>query len=264
MRQKVRWGSGRIPQKGWTKKWCKMQCGVRASPECKSPCPCGRNGTEVPRLGKILRSPTLERNALTIVGLHPKIRTLSFSVSHTHLAALFWGPRLAIERRHHAPYQRRSARNTEKHSQGFQRRCCREDWFDSFISHHRTHQARTVTWRFSGSFVGIVPLEANWVASSSRPCLRFGGVLVHLHVPQILYFLLSRAVVTSRGSNGPPLTSSSAHHSAGGSSSASTTGVSSFGKSGRCCGGSDVPAAHRSDCYCWDIALMIVWHTMDE
>ena len=34
------------------------------------------NGTETPRVGKILQSPRRERNALATVGLHPWIRTL--------------------------------------------------------------------------------------------------------------------------------------------------------------------------------------------
>ena len=59
------------------------------------------------------------------------------------------------------------------------------------MAHLRTYQTRTVTWGFGASIVGVDPLEANWVASCSRPCLRFGGVLVHLHVPQILYFILT-------------------------------------------------------------------------
>ena len=51
---------------------------------------------------KILQSPKLEHDALPTVGLHPEIRTLSFVVSRTRLAALPWGPRLAIERGRHA------------------------------------------------------------------------------------------------------------------------------------------------------------------
>ena len=81
------------------------------------------------------------------------------------------------------------ARNTEEDSQSFQRRCCREDQFDSFMAHLRTHQTRTVTWGFGATFVGIDPLEANWFASCSRPWFRFSGVLVQLQVPEILYFL---------------------------------------------------------------------------
>ena len=46
-------------------------------------------------------------------------------------------------------------------------------------------------WSFGASFVGIDPLEANWVASCSRPALSFGGVLVHLHVPHTLCVLLT-------------------------------------------------------------------------
>ena len=68
----------------------------------------GRNGTEMPRLRKILRSPRLERNALFTVGLHPEIRTLSFAVSHTRLAALPWSPRLPVGRGRRGPHQRRS------------------------------------------------------------------------------------------------------------------------------------------------------------
>ena len=37
-------------------------------------------------------------------------------------------------------------RNTEWDSQSLQRRCCREDRFDPFMAHLRTHQTRTVTW----------------------------------------------------------------------------------------------------------------------
>ena len=55
----------------------------------------------------------------------------------------------------------------------------------------RTQQTRTVTWGFGATCVGIDPLEANWFASCSRPCFRFSGVLVHLHVPQVLHFLLT-------------------------------------------------------------------------
>ena len=43
------------------------------------------------RLGKILQSPKLERDALSIVGLRPTIRTLSFAVSHTHAWLLCLG-----------------------------------------------------------------------------------------------------------------------------------------------------------------------------
>ena len=86
----------------------------RRAPECWSPNLCGKNDTETPRLGKILQSPRLERNALSLsllppsVRLHPGIRTLSFAISHTRLAALPWGLRLAVERRHHAPHQHKS------------------------------------------------------------------------------------------------------------------------------------------------------------
>ena len=55
----------------------------------------------------IFQSPKLERNAPAIVGLRPEIRTSSFAVSHTHLAALPWGPRVAIGRRRREPHQRR-------------------------------------------------------------------------------------------------------------------------------------------------------------
>ena len=33
---------------------------------------------------------------------------MSFAISHTRLAVLLWGPRPAVERRHHAPHQHRS------------------------------------------------------------------------------------------------------------------------------------------------------------
>ena len=62
----------------------------------------------MPRLGKTLQSPRLELNALSTVVLHPGIRTLSFGISHTLLAALLWHPRPAVERRRHAPHQHRS------------------------------------------------------------------------------------------------------------------------------------------------------------
>ena len=49
-------------------------------------------------------------------------------------------------------------------------------------------KTRAVTWSFGATFVGIDPLEANLVASCSRPCLCFGGVPVHLHVPHYTVF----------------------------------------------------------------------------
>ena len=64
--------------------------------------------------------------------------------------------------------------------------------------------------------------------------------------------------------DGPPLTSSSASHSSNNPSSASTARTSSFGNVRRVCGGFEVPATHRPDCNCWDIALVIVWRREDE
>ena len=60
----------------------------RRAPGCTSPSLCGKNDTEMPRLGQTLPSPRLERNALNTVGLHPGVRTLSFAISHTRLAVL--------------------------------------------------------------------------------------------------------------------------------------------------------------------------------
>ena len=62
----------------------------------------------MPRLGKILQSPKLERNALATVGLHSRIRTSSFVISPTRLASLLWGLHPAVERVRHAPHQHRS------------------------------------------------------------------------------------------------------------------------------------------------------------
>ena len=101
-------------------------------------------------------------------------------------------------------------RNTEWDSQSFQRRCCREDWFDSFMAHLRTHQTRTVTRSFGATLVGIDPFEANWFASCSRPCFPLQW---STRRPTNTLFAFSRAFLTSCGSNGPPLTSSSASHS---------------------------------------------------
>ena len=50
----------------------------------------------MPHLGKTLQSPRLERNALTTIGVHRGIRALSFTISHTRLAVLIWGPRPVV------------------------------------------------------------------------------------------------------------------------------------------------------------------------
>ena len=205
------------------------------APDCTSPAPCGRS-TDMPRPGKIIHSPKLERNALLIVWLRPKIRAVSFAVSHAHwlfcLGVLVWQSDVDITHRisaevgstHVCNEDQESVldskkvfltRNIEQDSQIFQRRCCREHRFDPFMTHLRAHQTRTVTWSFSASFVGIDPLEANWIASCFCSCLRFFGVLVHLHVPQILKFLRTGSFDVT-GSNSPQFTSSSASHSSGG------------------------------------------------
>ena len=120
-----------------------------------------------------------------------------------------------------------------------------------------------------GMFLGYVlcagrisALEANGLAPCSRPCLCFGGVLVHLHVPQILYFFLT--------------------------SSFDLTWVKwsaldvafSFPFLRRCFVSINrknfqlrqrqtmlrlvVPVALKSHFYCWDFALIIVRRTVDE
>ena len=64
--------------------------------------------TEKLRLGKILPPPQPEHCVLPNVGRHPKNRTLSFAISLTRMAALPWGPRLAVGRGRREPHQRRS------------------------------------------------------------------------------------------------------------------------------------------------------------
>ena len=132
---------------------------------------------------------------------------------HTHLAALLWGPHLAVERLRHAPQQHRSELDSRLRWKSGERSSIRKtsSWH---ITQHRIRRVssrgvaekigstplwrtsvhnkmRVVTWSFGTTFVGIDPLEANLVASCSRPCPCFGGVPVHLHVPQKLYFLLT-------------------------------------------------------------------------
>ena len=63
---------------------------------------------EKPRLGKTLPPANPRHNVLSNAGQHPKIRTSSFAISHTRLAALPWGPRLAIGRRRRELHRRRS------------------------------------------------------------------------------------------------------------------------------------------------------------
>ena len=58
------------------------------APECKFASHYGKNGTEKPRLGKILPPPKPEHNVLPTDGQHPKIRTSSFAVSHAWLLCL--------------------------------------------------------------------------------------------------------------------------------------------------------------------------------
>ena len=162
--------------------------------------------------GKSSRLQNLSMVFSPTLGQHPKNRTSSFANSHTRQAALpgvlVWqsdvdvancvcvevgstlvsgGNQQRVLNSKHV-FQ---TRNTEKDSQSFQRRCRREDRFDPFVAYLRTHQTRTVSCCFGATCVGTEPLEDNWVASCSCPCFRFSGVLVHLHVPQILHFLLT-------------------------------------------------------------------------
>ena len=147
------------------------------------------------------------------LGQHPKIRTSSFAVSRTRLAALPWDPRLTIGHGRRELHLRKSVLDSHLQWRSGKgphletRLPDTQHWVATrtvssggvaekifstpFMAHLRTHQTRTVTWGFGASFVGVDPLEANWVASCSRPCFRFSGVLVHLHVPQILRFLLA-------------------------------------------------------------------------
>ena len=184
----------------------------------------------MPRLGKTLPPPKRGHDVLTIVGQRPKIRTSSFAVSHTHLAALPWGLRLAIGRGRRGPHRRKSGLDSHlrwrlgkgpslekrlpdtQHRVGFAR-CCREDRFDPFMAHHRTHQTRMVLWVFGISFVRTDPLEANWVASVPVPPLQWRTRTPPC--PTTTFFPSHGQFLTSRGSNGPSLTSSSASHSSG-------------------------------------------------
>ena len=100
---------------------------------------------------------------------------------------------------------------------------------------------------FCDTFVRIDPLEAKWVTSCSCPCVRFSGVLVHLHVPQVLHFLLTGSFDFS-WIQWSPLDTSSASHSSGSYSSASTARMSSFGRDGRYCNGSTFPATPMIVC----------------
>ena len=56
--------------------------------------------------GKSSSVPNLSVMLFPTVGQHPEIRTLSFAISHTRLAALPWGPRPAVERRRRELHQR--------------------------------------------------------------------------------------------------------------------------------------------------------------
>ena len=139
-----------------------------------------KNGTEMRRLEKILQSSRLERDALPTVGLHPGICALSFAISHTHLAALPWGPRPAVERGRHAPHQHRSELNSRQ-----RRRQGKSLQLEKRLpdTQHRVGLAE-----FPAD-VGLPRRSARPFVA--RPRFRFGGVLVHLHVPQILNFLLT-------------------------------------------------------------------------
>ena len=142
----------------------------------------------MPRLGRIFQSPRLERSALPTVVLHPGIRTLLSAISHTrqlvqqsNINVTHYGS-IEVSSTHVCDGNQERVensknvfltRNTKQDSQSFQRRCRREDRFDPFVAHFRTHQTRAVTCGFGAAFVGINPLEVNWAASSSRPCLCF-------------------------------------------------------------------------------------------
>ena len=81
------------------------------------------------------------------------------------------------------------ALNTKQNSQRFQ--VWWEDGFDSLVADFRTHQTWAVTRSVSATSVDIDPIEANWVASRSRPCFRFGCTLVHLPIPRRVRLLLT-------------------------------------------------------------------------
>ena len=109
---------------------------------------CGRNGTEKPRVRKILPPPNVS------VVFSPTLGSIQRSVHRlsqfpTRLAALPWGPRPAIGRR---------------------RRCTPDVNGDAGLRRC------------------LCGVEANWVASRSCPRFCFGGVLVHLPVPTSTVF----------------------------------------------------------------------------
>ena len=83
----------------------------------------GRNGTEKPRLGKILPPPRPGRDVLPTVEQHPRVRTSSFVVSHRRLAPLPLGPRSAIGHIRRVPHQRRNGLDSHlqlRSTKGFQ------------------------------------------------------------------------------------------------------------------------------------------------
>ena len=113
---------------------------------------------------------------------HPKIRTSSFAVSHTRLAALPWGPRLSIGRRRRGLHQRRSGLDSRQRWRS-RKRPQREKRLPLHATPSRTRRVSNrgvAEGGFGATFVGVDSFEAT-----------FGGVLVHLTVSQILYLFLT-------------------------------------------------------------------------
>ena len=122
--------------------------------------------------GNILHSPRLERDMLSpSLGCVQTSAHRPFAVSHTRLAALLWGLRLAVGRRRHGPHRRTHVSDGDQESwlDSNEKRLAgtqdsgrfaspptevlpRKTSFDPFMTHLRTHQTRTVTWGFGGSF----------------------------------------------------------------------------------------------------------------
>ena len=119
-----------------------------------------------------------------------KIRASSFAVSHTRLAALLWG--LAIGCRPRGLHQRRSGlesrqrwRSRKGPKEVLPRRSVRP-----------IYRAPLYTPDVNGSvglrrYLLVVSTHLRPTGSRSCPRFRFGGVLVHLTVPQILYLFLT-------------------------------------------------------------------------
>ena len=100
------------------------------APGCWSASLHGRNGTEKPRLGKILAPPRPGRDVLPTVEQHPRVHTSSFVVFHRRLAALPLGPRSAIGHIRRAPHQRRNGLDSHlqlRSTKGLKREKCLPD-----------------------------------------------------------------------------------------------------------------------------------------